>query len=119
MSEDRRPVTAKHFTHRGNLAVLPEDESQYISPKFVEDENKPKRPSGGLGSDNDSLYTPPSNFGLEDASAQSLSNKIHGLPCYLVFKSLDYLMDFNNQNVNDEVNTKLLLMLPMVPKKEI
>lgn len=28
-------------------------------------------------------------------------------------------MDFNNQNTHDEVHTKLLLMLPMVPKKEI
>lgn len=26
-------------------------------------------------------------------------------------------MEFNNQNFNDEINTKLLLMLPMVPRK--
>ena len=27
-------------------------------------------------------------------------------------------MYFNNQNFNDEFNTKLLLMLPMVPKRQ-
>lgn len=30
---------------------------------------------------------------------------------------MSYQMVFNNQNFNDEINTKLLLMLPMVPKK--
>ena len=28
-------------------------------------------------------------------------------------------MQFNNQNATDEMNTKMLLMMPMVPKKHL
>ena len=38
-----------------------------------------------------------------------------GNPVYQVYKSVDYQLQFNNQNVEDELNTKLLLMMPMVP----
>ena len=42
-----------------------------------------------------------------------------GQPCYLITNSLNYNMEFNNQNLEDEKLTKLLLMLPMVPKKKL
>ena len=42
-----------------------------------------------------------------------------GNPIYQVFRCLDYQMQFNNQNSLDELNTKLLLMMPMVPKKHL
>ena len=38
-----------------------------------------------------------------------------GNPIYQVYKSVDYLLQFNNQHIEDELNTKLLLMMPMVP----
>ena len=44
--------------------------------------------------------------------------KIYNSPAYLPFKSEDYLMEFNNQHTADEFNTKLLLMLPMIPKRQ-
>lgn len=34
-----------------------------------------------------------------------------------MYRCLDYQMQFNNQNASDEMNSKLLLQLPMVPKK--
>lgn len=53
-------------------------------------------------------------------SKESYKNtKMVGTPCYQMNKSIDYQMLFNNQNFSDEVMTKLLLMLPMVPKKYI
>ena len=42
-----------------------------------------------------------------------------GQACYLITNSLDYNMEFNNQNLDDEHLTKLLLMLPMVPKRKL
>ena len=36
-------------------------------------------------------------------------------PCYQVYSSFEYQMKFNNQNYNDEIATKLLLLLPMLP----
>ena len=51
-------------------------------------------------------------------SNESYKNtKMVGTPCYQIYKSIDYQMGFNNQNFSDEVMTKMLLMLPMVPKK--
>ena len=51
---------------------------------------------------------------------QAVANiRMVGQPCYLITNSLDYNMQFNNQNFNDENLTKLLLMLPMVPKKSL
>lgn len=38
-----------------------------------------------------------------------------GNPVYQVYKSVDFQLQFNNQNLDDENNTKLLLMMPMVP----
>ena len=38
-----------------------------------------------------------------------------GNPCYQITSAMDYQMEFNNQNEADEINSKLLLMLPMVP----
>jgi hypothetical protein len=40
-----------------------------------------------------------------------------GSPCFQAYRCLDYQMRFNNQSAGDEINTKLLLNLPMVPKK--
>lgn len=40
-----------------------------------------------------------------------------GSPLFADYKSLDYQLKFNNQSIKDEVNTKLLLMMPMVPLK--
>ena len=45
--------------------------------------------------------------------------KIVGQPCYQVFTAIDYQMEFNNQNREDDVNCKLLLMLPMVPREHV
>lgn len=45
------------------------------------------------------------------------NTKMVGNPCYMIFQDMTYQMEFNNQNFNDEINTKLLLMLPMVPRK--
>jgi len=42
-----------------------------------------------------------------------------GNPIYQVFRCLDYQMQFNNQNSLDEMNAKLLLVMPMVPKKHL
>jgi hypothetical protein len=39
----------------------------------------------------------------------------HSNPVYQVFTSFEYQMRFNNQNADDEINTKLLLLLPMIP----
>lgn len=40
-----------------------------------------------------------------------------GSPCFQAYRCLDYQMQFNNQNTGDEIHTRLLLNLPMVPKK--
>jgi hypothetical protein len=42
-----------------------------------------------------------------------------GNPCYQIISQEEYQMFFNNQNKNDEVVTKLLLMLPMVPSDKV
>ena len=39
-----------------------------------------------------------------------------GNPCFQIHSSFEHQMEFNNQNHVDEMNTKLLLMLPMIPK---
>jgi len=40
-----------------------------------------------------------------------------GQACYLIINSLDYTLKFNGQNETDIDNTKILLMMPMVPEK--
>lgn len=57
---------------------------------------------------------------LKRRSQQSSDkSKMVGNPCYNVFSAMDYQMEFNNQNLQDEMNTKLLLMLPMIPKENL
>jgi hypothetical protein len=41
-----------------------------------------------------------------------------GQPCYQIYRQVDYQLKFNNQNTLDELNTKLLLMMPMVKKSK-
>ena len=43
----------------------------------------------------------------------------HTNPIYQVYTSFEYQMMFNNQNVDDEIYTKMLLLLPMIPGKKI
>jgi hypothetical protein len=38
-----------------------------------------------------------------------------GQACYLIINQPDYIDKFNNKNANDVDNTKILLMMPMVP----
>jgi hypothetical protein len=87
----------------------------------------------GGSSDNNSLFDDMVEFDDENQNAnlvpskeidngkrQAVANiRMVGQPCYLITNSLDYNMQFNNQNFNDENLTKLLLMLPMVPKKNL
>ena len=40
-----------------------------------------------------------------------------GSPAYQIYSAVEYQLAFNNQTVDDEVNTKLLLMMPMVPPR--
>ena len=57
---------------------------------------------------------------LKRRSQQSSDkSKMVGNPCYNVFSAMDYQMEFNNQNLQDEMNTKLLLMLPMIPRENL
>ena len=41
-----------------------------------------------------------------------------GQPCYQIYRQVDYQLKFNNQNTQDELNSKLLLMMPMVKKSK-
>lgn len=42
---------------------------------------------------------------------------LQGEPYYQVYKNFDYWLKFNNQNSNEERQTKLLLSLPLIPRK--
>lgn len=42
-----------------------------------------------------------------------------GDPCYQPYRCLDYKVAFNNSNRDEEMHTKILLNLPMVPTKNL
>lgn len=48
--------------------------------------------------------------------ATSTSTIVGTATAYQPYKNVDYLMKFNNQSMEDENTTKLLLMMPMVPR---
>ena len=52
-------------------------------------------------------------------SQKNDNTKIIGNPCYQIWSAMDYQMEFNNQNPSDKLNTKLLLMLPLVPESQM
>jgi len=47
------------------------------------------------------------------------NTKIFGNPCYQICKDLDYLIFFNNQHPLEDEAAQMMLMLPMVSRKEL
>ena len=46
-------------------------------------------------------------------------NQLVGQSCYCITHDMNYNFKFNNQNFRDENLTKIILMMPMVPKRRL
>ena len=60
-----------------------------------------------------------SRAAAQGSGERERNTKIFGNPCYQICKDLDYLIFFNNQHPTEDFNSTMLLMLPMVSRREL